>query len=222
MNWLEHSVSHFWLSHGSAIMVDPQNLGLMLFSFGSSATTSAVQSNKFTISSLYNAIIQSAIPVNENKKNWKIKRLLKIKIFGWYLRRWIILTKDNLVKHNWLRSSQCVFSHHNETIKNLFIKCSFVRSIWSCIQVASDMYPPTSVANSFGKWIHGIDHRFRTLIKVGALDVIWSLWLCRNDKKNYDENYSLLQVIYRCTAILRSWCALQRVENRDLFMEIYT
>jgi hypothetical protein len=27
-----------------------------------------------------------------------------------------------------------------------------------------------------------IDHRFQMLISVGALAIIWSLWLCRNDK----------------------------------------
>jgi hypothetical protein len=57
---------------------------------------------------------------------------------------------------------------------------------------------------------------------VGAIAVIWSLWLCRNDKVFNDKNYSLLQVIYRCTAILRSWSALQRVENRDLFTKVCT
>jgi hypothetical protein len=58
----------------------------------------------------------------------------------------------------------------------------FGRSIWSIIQVASSLYPPTSVVNVFGNWLHGIDLRFRRLIRMGALAVIWALWLCRNDK----------------------------------------
>lgn len=103
----------------------------------------------------------------------------------------------------------------DETIKHLFFQCRFDRSIWSCIQVASDLYPPTSVANIFGNWLHDIDHRFRTLI-------VWSLWLCRNDKVFNDKNCSLLQVIYKCTYTLRSWSALHKVVNRDLFMEVCT
>jgi hypothetical protein len=31
-----------------------------------------------------------------------------------------------------------------------------------------------------------------------------------------------MQVIYLCTAFLRSWPYLQRMENRDLFMEVST
>jgi hypothetical protein len=60
------------------------------------------------------------------------------------------------------------------------------------------------------------------LIRMGALAVIWSLWLCRNDKGFNDKNYSLLQVIYRCIGTLRLWSPLQRMKNRDLFMEVCT
>jgi hypothetical protein len=115
-----------------------------------------------------------------------------------------------------------VFCHQDETINHLFFQCRFARSIWSLNQVASSLYPPTSVANIFGNCLHGIDLRFRMLIRVGALVVIWLLWLCRNDKVFYDKKCSLLQVLYRCTGILHLWSPLQRLENRDIFMNIYT
>ena len=145
---------------------------------------------------------------------------LKIKIFSWYARRGVILTKDNLVKRNWKGSIKCVFCLHDETIKHLFFECKIAHSIWSTIQIASNLYPPKSVVNIFGNWLYGIDHKYRTIIRVGAIAVIWSLWLCRNDKIFNDKNASLLQVIYRCTSLLRSWSMLQRVEFRDLFMEV--
>ena len=115
---------------------------------------------------------------------------------------------------------KCVFCHHNETIKHLFFQCNFARSIWSVIQVASNLYPPSSVANIFGNCLHGIDHKYKILLRVGAIAIIWSLWLCRNDKVFNGKNFSLLQVIYRGTNTLRSWPSLQRVEFRDLFMEV--
>lgn len=55
---------------------------------------------------------------------------LKNKIFAWYLRRGVILTKDNLIKRNWHGSPQCVSCHHDETIKHLFFQCKLARSIW--------------------------------------------------------------------------------------------
>jgi hypothetical protein len=121
-----------------------------------------------------------------------LKIPLEPKIFGWYLRRGVILTKGNFVKRNWHGSTQCMFCHHDETINHLFFQCRFARSIWSLIQVASSMYPPTTVANIFGNWLHGIDLRFRTLLRVGALVVVWSLWICRNDK------FLMIKIVLSC------------------------
>ena len=45
---------------------------------------------------------------------------LKNKNFAWYLCRRVILTKDNLINKNWHGSPQCVFCHHDETIKHLY------------------------------------------------------------------------------------------------------
>ena len=116
---------------------------------------------------------------------------LKTKVFAWYLRRGVILTKDNLAKHNWHGSKKCVFCTHDESIKHLFFQCEFARSIWSAVQIGSTLYPPRSVANIFGNWLNGVDPRFKLLIRVGAIAVIWSLWLCRNDKVFNDKNSSI-------------------------------
>jgi hypothetical protein len=37
-----------------------------------------------------------------------------------------------------------------------------------------DMYPPTSVANIFENWLYGINLRFKMLIKVRVIVIIWS------------------------------------------------
>jgi hypothetical protein len=177
---------------------------------------------QFSVEFMYRALIQSDVPVDNNKKIWKMKIPLKNKIFAWYLRRGVILTKDNLIKRNWHGSTQCVFCPHDETIKHLFFHCKLACSIWSVIQIASGLYSPYSVANIFGNWLHGIDHRFRILLRVGALAVIWSFWLCRNDKVFNGKSTSLMHVIYRCTGTLHLWSSLQRVENRGLFMKVCT
>jgi hypothetical protein len=176
----------------------------------------------FSVESMYTALIQPVEPVSNNKLIWKMKIPLKTKVFAWYLRRGVILTKDNLAKRNWQGSKSCVFCHQDETIKHLFFQCRFAKSIWSIIQMSSTLYPPRSVPNIFGNWLNGVDHRYKTLIRVGAIAVIWSLWLCRNDKVFNNTNANLLQVVYRCTSLLRSWSLLQRMEDRDLFTEVCT
>ena len=113
---------------------------------------------------------------------------LKNKVFAWYLRRGVILTKDNLAKRNWHGSKRCVFCHKDETINHLFFECQFSGSIWSIIQIGSSIYPPSSIGNIFGNWLNVVDNRFKQLIRVTAFAVIWSLWLCRNDKIFNDKN----------------------------------
>jgi hypothetical protein len=84
------------------------------------------------------------------------------------------------------------FCSQDETIKHLFFHCNFARSIWSIIQAASCLYQPTSTTNMFGNWVHGIDYKYRTLLRVGAMALVWSLWLCRNDKVFNNKNSYIL------------------------------
>jgi hypothetical protein len=46
---------------------------------------------------------------------------LKTKIFSWYIRQGVILTKDNFAKQNWYASRMCVFYHQDETVKHIFL-----------------------------------------------------------------------------------------------------
>jgi hypothetical protein len=176
----------------------------------------------FSVKSMYEALIEAIQPVYNNKNIWKLRMPLKTKVFSWYLRRGVILTKDNLAKRNWHGCKKCVFCQEDETIKHLFFHCRFAKAIWSIIQIGSSLHPPPSIANIFGNWLNGVEVRFKNLIRVGAIAIIWSLWLCRNDKVFNDKNSSLMQVIHRSTATLRLWSSLQRVEDRDLFMEVST
>jgi hypothetical protein len=173
------------------------------------------ENGQFSVASMYNALILPDVPIDKisNDKLWKLKIPLRIKVFGWYLRKGVVLTKDNLAKRNWHGSKKCVFCHQDETIKHLFFQCRLARSIWSVIQVASTLFPPRSITNIFGNWL-------KKHIRVGAIAFIWSLWLCRNDKVFNDKNSSFLQVIYRATGTLRLWSSLQHLQDRDLYTEV--
>jgi hypothetical protein len=51
---------------------------------------------------MYNALILPDVTVDKNSNNklWKLKVPQRIKVFRWYLRKGVILTKDNLAKRN--------------------------------------------------------------------------------------------------------------------------
>jgi hypothetical protein len=81
-----------------------------------------------TIRSLYLHDIDIDPPF-QHRKIWKWKISLKIKIFLWFLRKGVVLIKDNLAKKNWKGSQQCVCCNFNETIQHLFLDCPSTKMI---------------------------------------------------------------------------------------------
>lgn len=133
-------------------------------------------SGYFTVDSMYRALLHLEIPMDNNKLIWKSKMPLKVMIFMWYLRRGVVLTKDNLARRNWQGSKKRSFCIHGETIKHLFFQWKFARSTWFVIQIASNLY----------RWqvlpiymVTGLTEYQIRLIRVGASALLWSLWLCK-------------------------------------------
>jgi hypothetical protein len=97
------------------------------------------KSGLFTVKSMYEHLINSGTKVSQ--EIWYMKIHLKIKVFMYYLKRGVILAKDNLAKRMWVCSNLC----------------SFVR--WKLSSISSlkmylvlDIPPPTSVENLFNTW----------------------------------------------------------------------
>jgi hypothetical protein len=65
--------------------------------------------------SMYGALICDE-RVRCNMTLWKLQLPLKIKIFMWYIKCGVVLTKDNLVKHDWKGNKKCVFCSQPESI----------------------------------------------------------------------------------------------------------
>jgi hypothetical protein len=127
---------------------------------------------------MYHALTSSNLQFYDNKKIWKMKIPLKNKNKNCMVSTsGVILTKQN-----WHGSLTWVFYPQDETIKHLFFQYIFACSIWSVIQITLGLYPTSSIANIFGKRLHGIDYKYIILLRIGAMALIWSLWLCRNDK----------------------------------------
>ena len=161
----------------------------------------------FSVKSHYLGLMNQNVP-NINKKLWKLKAPLKINFFLLYLKRWVILTKDNLAKRNWQRNQQCCFCHENETIQHLFLDCRFTRMVW-----LRSMRPGASRNRAI--WLNGIPKEFKPLVLLGAAALCWSVWRCRNAVVFDNKRSFFLQVIYLTTYWLRTWAILQRHTLQD-------
>jgi hypothetical protein len=73
----------------------------------------------FSVKNLYNdLVLRSGTPVN--CWAWNAKIPLKIKIFLWFLKNGVLLTKDNLVKRQWKGCTKCCFCTVQESIQICF------------------------------------------------------------------------------------------------------
>jgi hypothetical protein len=132
------------------------------------------------VKSLYQVLIKINFP-NHNKVIWKLKAPLKIKVFLWYLKRGVILTKDNLAKRNWKGSLKCCFCHKNKTIRHLLFYCHFARRVWDFIFLAFGISRPSNIHNMFGNRIGGFENDHKGLALLRTATVCWSIWLGRNE-----------------------------------------
>ena len=79
------------------------------------------KNGKFSTQSMYREIMKRE-KLSGKEMFWKAKLPLKIKIFLWYLKRGVILTKDNLLKRIWKGDPKCDFCGLDENIQHLFFQ----------------------------------------------------------------------------------------------------
>ena len=155
--------------------------------------------------------------VLENLISWKIKVPLKIKFFLWYLKKGVILTKDNLAKRNWKGDKKCCFCNNDESIQHLFFECHVAKFVWNVVFVTFGIVPPSSITNMLGTWLRGFNLRSRKLLLIGATAMCWAIWLSRNEvvfQRNKPNSY--LQVLFRATYWARFWSQLSEAEAMQL------
>jgi hypothetical protein len=69
----------------------------------------------------------------------------------------------------------------------------------------------------FGGWVQGMNDKDRKILLVGVGDMLWSIWLSRNDIVfNKTSILSYMQVIFRATYWTRTWLVFQKEENQVL------
>jgi hypothetical protein len=109
----------------------------------------------FSVRSMYRALLNNN-HVTYNKTLWSLKVPLKIKIFMWYLIRGVVLTKDNLLRHNWHGDRKCAFYHSDESIQHLFFAWHYAQFMWRLVFWSLGFNQPRSVRHAFGNWLFGM------------------------------------------------------------------
>jgi hypothetical protein len=89
---------------------------------------------------MYDALINNGVRVSQDI--WQRKLPMKIKIFMWYLKREVILTKDNLARRNWTGDKSRCLCHFSESIQHLFLIASMPSFCGALYTYFLEFYPP--------------------------------------------------------------------------------
>jgi len=139
---------------------------------------------------------------------------MKIKVFLWYLKKGVILTKDNLVRRNWNGDSTCCFCHLPETIKHIFLDCFYAKFLWRAVHLLFGISPPRDIFDLFNRWSKTTNKKYNSLLLSAASVLCWEVWITRNEVV-FDKCRPkfFLQVLFRETHWLRQWARLQRHDD---------
>jgi hypothetical protein len=119
--------------------------------------------------------------VDTNKRMWKVRMPLKIKIFMWYMYKGVVLTTDNLAKLNWNGNKKCSFCCKDETIKHLFFNCYYAKFLWGLISITFGILPPHNIVHIFGSWTNVVGGQLKRQLLASMSVFCWAIWLSRND-----------------------------------------
>ena len=99
----------------------------------------------------------------------------------WYLKRGVVLTKDNLARRNWNGNKACCFCSKPKTIQHLFVECHYAKFLWRAIHLVLGIPLPVNIELLFNNWSKQGGHKHNILLLTGAAAICWSIWLTKND-----------------------------------------
>lgn len=138
------------------------------------------------MNSLYSSLCSGEVN-NPNKKVWKAKIPLKIKIFMWLVGQDAILTKDNMIKHKWQEDKRCYFCNEDENISHIFFECSTAKYVWSLISMVIGAPCRSTSFTQSGIGLNFLCHKIKKIHFTGLSAICWAIWRTRNsicfDKK---------------------------------------
>jgi len=170
----------------------------------------------FSVKSVYESLC-SREPEKQMKFIWQAKIPLKIKIFMWLIYNNAILTKDNLVKRNWVGDERCSFCYEPKSISYLLFECTMSKYVWSLVAIVVGALCHSSSIDQFWSWIKLHLPGGGKYYMPGLAAICWSLWMARNGVCFENKIVrSPTEIICSTSSLLSYWAGLQEEGDREL------
>jgi hypothetical protein len=167
---------------------------------------------------MFVALINNGVRLS--REIWRAKMPMKIKIFIWYLKRGVILTKDNLSRRNWNGEKIYSFCYINESIQHLFFNCAYANFLWRAVHLLFGIPRPINIHDLFNRWCKLGRSKYNPPLLNAAAALCWTLWVIKNEVV-FDrcKPKTFLQVLFGGTHWLRQWTQLQRHDDQELLLQ---
>ena len=111
---------------------------------------------------------------------WKARIAPRIKIFMWLLENNAVLTKDNLLRRNWLGSPTCYFCSFSESIDHLFSLCPTAKVLWGLIGLCIGASNIPGDLTQYKQWISYWLPGGQQVYTFYAAAICWAIWKRRS------------------------------------------
>ena len=173
----------------------------------------------FSTRSVYDSLTSNDQGISFNHI-WKARIPHRIKVFMWLLENNAVLTKDNLLKKNWLGSPTCYFCSSHESIDHLFFLCPIAKVLWGliglCIGASNIPGDLTQYKQWISHWLPGGQQGYTFCVAA----ICWAIWKKRNsacfENKRLKNPAEILS--YAC-ALMSYWAGLYGVEMQGKIVE---
>jgi hypothetical protein len=134
----------------------------------------------FFVKSTYSHLCGGA-PGHKNRRIWKAKIPLKIKIWMWLICKNAFLTKDNLAKIKWQGDKHCSFCSQEESIEHLMFDCSSAKYVLASPLMFLGSLVDLPISIRFGNGQNVTYKMGKKFHMVGLAAICWALWRSRNN-----------------------------------------
>lgn len=168
---------------------------------------------------MYNALTKED-EGSDFKKIWKGKVPQKIKIFMWLVANNAILTKDNLIKRNWVEDPSCLFCDHDESVNNLFFTCPIAKAVWIIIAKCFDANDIPSSLNQGWNWCEKWLPQGKKFHLWGMSAICWAIWKARN--RASFEGYAIknpIEILCHAGALMKFWTGLCSEAEKEVLID---
>jgi len=112
---------------------------------------------------------------------WKAKIPHRIKVFLWLLENKAVLTKDNLIKRNWVGDPSCYFCSENENLDHLFFLCPIAKVVWGMIAMCLGASNIPRNLLQYKNWIKNWLPDGQPVYTLRLVAACWTIWKRRNE-----------------------------------------